>query len=172
MLNEILDFWLGFHINDLWPTKVWKIWYHKEEYVRLMFQQPYWDHRDTPMMLFEVFDHFLGDLLEEGEVHSPKLLIFVLILDPMLQPGRLQFREIVLWRNIFYFIFLSLLSISCARKFKYKKIFFKKSPGQKTRQMKWINFTEFFFGYFPFSESKILIFYGKYSKKNFVKLSR
>ena len=48
------------------------------------------------MMLFEVFDHFLGDLLEEGEVHSPKLLIFVLILDPMLQPGRLQFREIVL----------------------------------------------------------------------------
>ena len=59
-----------------------------------MFQQPNLDHRDMPMMLFEVFDHFLDDLLGEGEVHSPKLQIFVLILDPKLQPGRLQLRNI------------------------------------------------------------------------------
>ena len=46
------------------------------------------------MMLFEVFDPFPGDLLEEEEGHSPKLLLFVLILDPKLQPGRLQLRNI------------------------------------------------------------------------------
>ena len=42
---------------------------------------------------------------------------------------------------------------------------FWKNLGQKTREMKSINFTDFFFWYFPFSESKISIFMENIQKR-------